>query len=78
MIFGESPFLSIQSLCEDLDVWYSTVQRWIQHLENVYYHFEIKPHVKSNPRSLKKEGKLYLYDWTQVDLNRVPSVQAAS
>ncbi len=59
--------LSIQSLCEDLDVGYSTVQRWMKHLENVYYHFEIKPHIKSIPRSLKKEGKIYLYDWTQVD-----------
>jgi uncharacterized protein len=59
--------ISIQTLQEDLDVGYNTVKRWMKHLENVYYHFEIKPHVKSIPRSLKKEGKIYLYDWTQVD-----------
>ncbi len=59
--------ISIQTLQEDLDVGYNTVKRWVKHLENVYYHFEIKPFVKSIPRSLKKEGKIYLYDWTQVD-----------
>lgn len=59
--------LSTQSLKEDLDVAYNTIKRWLQHLENVYYHFEIKPYVKSIPRSLKKEGKIYLYDWTQVE-----------
>jgi predicted AAA+ superfamily ATPase len=36
-------------------------------LKSVYYHFEIKPYSKGIARSIKKEGKYYLYDWTQVE-----------
>lgn len=36
-------------------------------LSDVYYHFEVKPYSKSIPRSLKKEGKIYLFDWCQVE-----------
>jgi predicted AAA+ superfamily ATPase len=59
--------LSIQSLCSDLDGSYSSVQRWLSALEQVYFHFVIRPFSKSIPRSLKKEGKIYLWDWTGVD-----------
>ncbi|MFN3453734.1 MAG: ATP-binding protein [Pseudobdellovibrio sp.] len=59
--------LSIQSLREDLEVAHDTVKRWLIYLKELYYFFEIKPWSKSIPRSLKKEGKIYLYDWTSVD-----------
>ncbi len=59
--------LSIQSLVEDLDVAHTTVSRWLNALAMVYYHFEIKPYSKSIPRSLKKEGKFYLYDWSTIE-----------
>jgi predicted AAA+ superfamily ATPase len=59
--------LSVQSLREDLDVAHTTLSRWLNALANVYYHFELKPYSKSVPRSLKKEGKIYLYDWSLVE-----------
>lgn len=59
--------LSVQSLAEDLDAAHTTVTRWMKDLSDVYYHFEIKPHSKSIPRALKKEGKVYLYDWSTVE-----------
>lgn len=59
--------LSIQSLREDLEVSFDTVKRWIKYLETLYYHFELRPWSKSLPRSLKKEPKIYLYDWTEVE-----------
>ncbi len=59
--------LSVQSLREDLEVAHDTVRRWLNYLEELYYFFEIKPWNKSIPRSLKKEGKIYLYDWTEVN-----------
>jgi len=59
--------LSIKSLSEDLDASYTTVNRWLNELQKVYYHFEIKPYSKNVTRSLKKEKKIYLYDWTQVE-----------
>ncbi len=58
--------LSVQSLREDLDVSHDTVTRWLTYLKELYYFFEIKPWSKSVKRSLKKEGKIYLYDWTEI------------
>lgn len=58
--------LSVQSLREDLEVAHGTVTRWLKYLSELFFFFEIKPWSKSIPRSLKKEGKVYLYDWTDV------------
>ena len=35
-------------------------------MKELYYIFEIKPYSKVIPRSIKKEGKLYLWDWSEV------------
>jgi predicted AAA+ superfamily ATPase len=59
--------LSRQSLREDLEVAYDTVTRWLRYLEQLYYIFELKPFARSVPRSLRKEGKLYLWDWSEVE-----------
>ncbi len=59
--------LSVQSLREDLEVAFTTIQRWLRLLEALYYHFEIKPYSKLIQRSLKKEGKIYLFDWSAVE-----------
>ncbi len=58
--------LSPQSLREDLEVAHDTVRRWLNYLQELYYHFELKPYSRSIPRALKKEGKLYLWDWSEV------------
>ena len=59
--------ISIQNLREDLEVSHHTVNRWLNYLKELYYCFELKPWTQSIPRSLKKEGKFYLYDWTEVE-----------
>ena len=59
--------LSIVSLREDLEVSYDAMKRWLQYLQQLYYHFELKPWSKKIPRSLKKESKLYLWDWAEND-----------
>lgn len=59
--------LSVKSLTEDLDAAQTTVVRWLNALSMVYYHFEIKPFTTSIPRTLKKEGKIYLHDWSTVE-----------
>jgi predicted AAA+ superfamily ATPase len=59
--------LSVSALREDLDVAHTTITRWLASLENVYYHFSLSPFSRSIPRSLKKEAKVYLYDWTSVE-----------
>jgi predicted AAA+ superfamily ATPase len=61
-----SGVLSINALREDLEVAYATMKSWIHYLKHVYYLFELKPYSQSIPRALKKEGKLYLWDWSEV------------
>lgn len=59
--------LSVQSLREDLEVAFTTVQKWLSLLQALFYHFELKPYSKAVTRSLKKEGKIYLFDWSSVE-----------
>ena len=59
--------LSITALREDLEVAYATMKLWMSYLKQIYYCYEIKPYSKNIPRSLKKEGKLYLWDWSEVE-----------
>ena len=54
--------LSLQSLREELEVAHDTVGRWMSYLEELFYLFEVGPFARSIPRSLRKEGKLYLWD----------------
>ena len=58
--------LSIKNLREDLEVSHETADRWIRILENLFFCFRISPFGSSNLRTVKKEKKLYLYNWTQV------------
>lgn len=59
--------LSTSSLREDLEVSFETVKRWLKYLEELYYHYSIRPYSKSIARSLKKEPKIYLFDWTEIE-----------
>lgn len=56
--------LSIKSLREDLGVDHKTVERWLTILENLYLCFRISPFGPSRVRAVKKERKLYLWDWS--------------
>lgn len=56
--------LSIRSLREDLGVDHKTVERWLTILENLYLCFRIPPYGSPKVRAVKKEKKLYLWDWS--------------
>ena len=58
--------LSLRSLSEDLEVAYTTVNRWLNYLYELYYAFKIQPYFQSLPRSIKKESKFYLWDWSEI------------
>jgi hypothetical protein len=57
---------SVASLRENLEVSFDTVRRWVTYLKELYYLFEIKPYCRSIPRSLRREGKMYLWDYAAV------------
>jgi len=61
--------LSINALREDLSVAHKTAAHWLDVLERFYYHFRIFPFGGSRIRSLKKNPKLYLWDWSEVPDN---------
>ncbi len=56
--------LSINSLSEDLSFNFRTIDRWIHILEQVYFCFRISPFGPPKIRAVKKEQKLYLWDWS--------------
>ncbi|UCE08183.1 MAG: DUF4143 domain-containing protein [bacterium] len=59
--------MSINSIRKDLEVSHREVTNWINILEQFYYHFRIYPYQKQIIRSIKKEPKLYLFDWSEVE-----------
>lgn len=58
--------LSINALREDLSISHRAATHWLGILESFYYHFRIYPFTRASWRSLKKESKLYLWDWSEV------------
>lgn len=58
--------LSVGSVREDLQVDFKTAERWIAILENLYVCFRIPPFGAPRIRALRKQQKLYLWDWSAV------------
>jgi len=56
--------LSINNLATDLQVAPKTIKRWLLILENLYFCFRISPYGLPRIRAVKKEQKLYLWDWS--------------
>lgn len=59
--------LSLNSLRENLDVHFATAKHWLSLLERVFYCFTLRPYAKKMARALRKETKLYLWDWSEVE-----------
>lgn len=55
------------NLGNKVNVTTKTVQQWITTLERFYFCFRILPWHKNISRSLLKEPKLYLWDWSDID-----------
>jgi len=56
--------LSTNALSEDLQAGFPTIKRWLEALELVYLTFRIPPYTKRLERALRKEPKLYFWDWS--------------
>jgi hypothetical protein len=59
--------LSVKGLREDLQVDHKTAERWLQALENLYVCFRLAPYGPPKVRAVKKERKLYLWDWSSIE-----------
>ena len=58
--------LSVRSIREDLKVSHQAVESWITLLENLYMVFRIPPFGAPKIRAVRKEQKLYFYDWSSI------------
>lgn len=59
--------LSRKNLAQDLSVDFKTVEKWLTILESVYYCYRISPFGQPRIKAVKKEQKLYLWDWSELD-----------
>lgn len=58
--------LSVESLRNDLEVNHETAQRWLVALSELYYCHLVRPFTTRVRRSVRKAGKLYLWDFGEV------------
>jgi predicted AAA+ superfamily ATPase len=58
--------LSVKAIREDLEIDHKTADRWITALEHLYVCYRIPPFGSRRIRALKKQQKLYLWDWSMV------------
>jgi len=61
-----SPF-SLQSIAEELQLNHPTAKRWLNWLIQLFYIYSIPPYSKRLERALKKQPKIYLWDWSEVE-----------
>jgi len=59
--------LSLNALREDVNVAHKTISLWVDILERFYYHFRLPLFSHQRIKSLRKEKKLYLYDWSEIN-----------
>ena len=58
--------LSVNSLREDLGVAFETIESWLETLLRVYYIYFLKPFSSKINRAIRKERKLYFWDWSTI------------
>ena len=58
--------LSYNALREDMQVAVESVRQWTDHLQRLYFLYLIRPFAGNIARSLRKEPKLYLWDWSEI------------
>ena len=59
--------LNYSTLAADLNASVDSVRRWTAALEALYYSFTVRPWHRNVPKSLRKQPKVFLWDWSMVD-----------
>jgi len=60
--------INYSNLANHVNVAVDTIIRWISTLESMYYCFSIRPWFENVPKSLRKQPKIYLWDWSDIKL----------
>ena len=59
--------LTIKKLAFDLEVAFETAKSWIEIFENLYSCFRIPPFGLPKIEAIKKQQKVFLWDWSRID-----------
>ena len=59
--------LSLQALRAELQVSHDSIRRWLTIFDNLYLTFRLSPFGSPRVRAVKKEQKLYLWDWSVLE-----------
>lgn len=59
--------LSVNNLAQDLQINFRTAEAWISILERIYFCFRIAPYGAPKIKAVKKERKLFLWDWSTIE-----------
>ncbi len=59
--------LSLNALKEDVSVAFETIRDWLWVLEQFFYLFRVTPFTGKLARTLRKESKVYLFDWVEIE-----------
>ncbi|MFA6108606.1 MAG: DUF4143 domain-containing protein, partial [Candidatus Latescibacterota bacterium] len=54
------------TLANSVNASVDTVRRWVAALESLFYCFTVRPWFRNVPKSLRKQPKVYLWDWSLV------------
>ena len=55
------------NLASELGVAVETIRRWLDALERFYFGFRVRPYSKNVAKSLRKEPKWFVLDWSSID-----------
>ncbi|MFI3242721.1 MAG: ATP-binding protein [Akkermansia sp.] len=58
--------VNYSSLSNELNVTSDTIKSWISILESLYYVYTIRPYFKNVANSIRKQPKVYLWDWSML------------
>lgn len=58
--------LNYSSLAKDANIAVDTARRWTAILGALYHSFTLKPWFRNVPKALRKQPKLYLWDWSTI------------
>lgn len=58
--------VNYSSLASELNSAPDSIRRWIALLEQLYFAFTIRPWFRNIPKTLRKQPKIYLWDWSLV------------
>ncbi len=59
--------LSVNNLAQELQVNFRTAESWLSILERIYFCYRLLPFGSPKIKAVKKEKKLYLWDWSMVE-----------